>query len=93
MAAGLSSYGKAKTWTSTDTAHFGNVYAVIPTLQGSKYYLETVIAFSLTRASGLCHEWSRRCRSQFIDYLSIVKDCFAAVTASSAASFFTRIQG
>ena len=67
MAVTLSSCGKAETWRSNDTARFGSVCAVIPTLQGSKYYLEKVIAFSLTRAFGLYHEWSRRHHYQFID--------------------------
>ena len=57
MAVTQSSYGKAKTWKATDAAYFGSVYATAaaPTLRGLKCYLRTVIAFSLIRASGLCH--------------------------------------
>ena len=81
---------KAVTSKSTDTARFGTVYAISPTLQCSRYYLRTVIAFSMTRASGLSRELSRCYCSPFD---SVEKDCFAAVTASSAASFFTKFQG
>lgn len=89
MAVTRSFCGKAVTWKSTDTARFGSVYAISPTLQGSRYYLKTVIAFSLTRACGLSRELIRSYCSQFG---SVEKDCFAAVTASSAASFFTNFQ-
>ena len=41
-----SSGGWTVTWKSTDTPrYFSSVYAVIPILQCSGYYLKTVIAF------------------------------------------------
>jgi len=93
MAVTLSSCGKAKTWTSSDTARcFGSVCvaAVSPTPRGSRYYLKAVIAFSLTHAFGLYRGLTRSCRSQFG---SVEKDCFLAVTANFAASSFTKFQG
>lgn len=94
MTVTLTFCGKVVTLKSTDTVLSGSVssaeaaVSLIPRDLG--YYLRTVIAFSLTHASGPCHELSRSCRSQFD---SVEKDCFLAVTASFAASFSTKFQG